>query len=254
MSDDFAHPSWGYIDILWKTMGHLPLPSLDIWRIFAGNQPALVALLFHSNKELLDKMHQEFPIMWELIPMNIWQKVCCCYSRYLRDKLAAAHDVLIEDKLDYIRDILGMNNLALTLKQSVGIGVQDQNILPIPLLQHLLNEKYSGAQDVLGLVTRRGEEDWPTVLCEEIEDKFAGLPDALRTVIPQRLTPEELPPFRQPVVYLPIILAYESVIGNPENRYGSIRIFKIKKLRDFDEHWFDYVFNLIQGYWHHQQG
>ena len=38
-----------------------------------------------------------------------------------------AHDVLIEDKLDYIGDILGMNNLALTLKQSVGIGAQDQN-------------------------------------------------------------------------------------------------------------------------------
>ena len=254
MSEDFAHPSWGYIDILWKTMGHLPLPSLDIWRIFAGNQPALVALLFHSNKELLDKMRQEFPIMWELIPMNIWQKVCCCYSRYLRDKFAAAHDMLIEDKLDYIGDILGMNNLALTLKQSVGIGAQDQDEVSATALQYLLNEKYSGAQDVLGLVTRRGEEVWPTDLCEEIEDKFAQLPDALRTVIPQRLTPEELPPFRQPVVYLPIILAYESVIGNPENRYGSIRIFKIKKLRDFDEHWFDYVFNLIQGYWHHQKG
>ncbi|MCA8833758.1 MAG: STY4851/ECs_5259 family protein, partial [Proteobacteria bacterium] len=139
MSEDFTHPSWSYIDILWKTMGHLPLPSLDIWRVFAGNQPALVALLFHSNKELLDKMRQEFPIMWELIPMNIWQKVCCCYYKYVKDNIPdVAQDLMIKHKLDYIGDILGMNNLALTLKQSVGIGAQDQDEVSATALQYLL--------------------------------------------------------------------------------------------------------------------
>ncbi len=254
MVADFTHPSWCYIDALWQNMNHLPLPTFDIWKAFANNPRGLVALLCKGGEDLLNRMSQEFPIMWELIPMDIWQEVFCCYYENITkdcpvDIRYLLIDKEIQPKLDYIEAVLGMGNLAQTLACLTGVDAQNQTVFPAQIVQGILKTQYQGGDGYSGLLNRRRDDTVPPYLRKDIEKRFFALPTKLSTLIPD-IKPEQ--DAKKSVIYLPIILADESVRGN-KKPYDPIHIFKMKILRAFDLDWFYFVFNMTQQYWHHHQ-
>ncbi len=247
MATDFDHQGWHYIDMLWDKMGHLPLATFDIWKAFADNPHALVALLFHGEDELLGRIPEEFPVMWELIPMCVWLDVFSCYYRHIENKHSATgRDKIIKPKLHYIEVMLDMENLSRILASSLGINQQKQNLTITDMKKHFI-DAYQGIEGYPGLLSRHiTEDDWPPFLRPKIAKEFSDLPMELRDLIPQERD------VSKPVANLPMILAHESVMGTQKTLYDPIQVFKIKSIRDFDLEWFYFVFNAAQQCWYHQ--
>ena len=151
--------------------------------------------------------------------------------------------------MGYIGAMLGMKNLAQTLRCLTGVDVQKQTVFPAQIVQKILKPEYQGGNGHLGLLNRRRDDTVPPFLRKDIEKRFFALPTEIRTLIPD-IQPEQ--DAKKSVIYLPIILADESVRGN-KNPYDLTHIFKMKILRSFDLDWFYFVFNMAQQYWHHHQ-
>lgn len=68
MTADFDHESWTLVFHHYKYLKHLPLSTLDYWRVIGRNQDACLtaALKFPSDvQELISRMKNELGVMWE---------------------------------------------------------------------------------------------------------------------------------------------------------------------------------------------
>lgn len=69
MTVDLDHPSWKLVFHHYKHFNHLPLSTLDYWRVIGRNQDAcLIAVIkFPSDvHDLMQRMRDELGVMWEL--------------------------------------------------------------------------------------------------------------------------------------------------------------------------------------------
>lgn len=79
MSANFSHQSWKLIEQLWETFHHLPLNSLDTFRVLGGHLPAAVALLLRTElpdeprAEFSRRLRDECGLVWELAPIDVWR-------------------------------------------------------------------------------------------------------------------------------------------------------------------------------------
>lgn len=150
MTVDLDHPSWSLVYHHYKYLKHLPLSTLDYWRVMGRSQDACLAavLKFPSDvHELIQRMRDELGVMWEFTS---------------RASLLRAHD--------------GLSTTL--LKQLEGSGSQDmvENII------EGLFEKISSVSEALAiqvdyaLFEKSGRR---TVRFEQMVSMFARAPDAL---------------------------------------------------------------------------
>ncbi|WP_373368275.1 STY4851/ECs_5259 family protein [Ottowia beijingensis] len=68
MTDQFDHPSWRLISHHYAHLKHLPLNTLDYWRVIGRSQDACLAALLKfpaDTYELMAHMRDELGVMWE---------------------------------------------------------------------------------------------------------------------------------------------------------------------------------------------
>ena len=61
MAEDLSHPSWPLLEGLWQTFHHLPLTTLDVWRMLANQPRAVLAFLLRaelSDAEMAEALHR----------------------------------------------------------------------------------------------------------------------------------------------------------------------------------------------------
>ena len=68
MAADFEHPSWKLVAHHYTHLKHLPLNTLDYWRVIGRNQNACLAAVLKfpmDLHELMSRMRDELGVMWE---------------------------------------------------------------------------------------------------------------------------------------------------------------------------------------------
>lgn len=77
MAEDFAHPSWKLLAQQYQQLKHLPLSTLDYWRVIANHPSACLAAVLKLPEEiptLMPRMQDELGVVWELTSAHCLRK------------------------------------------------------------------------------------------------------------------------------------------------------------------------------------
>lgn len=111
MTEDMDHASWKLVFHHYKHLKHLPLSTLDYWRVIGRSQEACLtaALKFPSDvHELMSRMRDELGVMWEFTSRATLVKA---YDRFFASWLkqlgGAGSEGVVEKVMDDLYDKIG---------------------------------------------------------------------------------------------------------------------------------------------------
>src|SRR5690606_2950544 len=151
---------------------------------------------------LIQKVSQELGFIWHFISVYRWQEAFVAWSDSILNSevYSQLFEVFRENNLNRVKNELGLFSLA-------EVFGQEQQTISIQLLTLLIYTDINGESGRLGIRTRHPEEVfWASYAGEFIVEKFRKLPEELRSIIP-----DGLHSWQKPVVYLPVVLAYQSI-------------------------------------------
>lgn len=251
MTSNLDHGGWSYLENLFKKVGHLPLTTFDVWLHCASNMEFLAALVINGREITGNRIIEDLPVVWELIPLLIWRKALYAY----RDRiLAFSSDE--EDDLDELLHDLLERKIELIAELSDAMSVMGQ-ILSAEVLGQTAKELYLMGQCVAvkgmlieehrQLLQRQSESIWPEMLGPNLRVLFNKMPQNMRDLI--RLTDDH----KDVVTLLPFVLA-EHVLDDVLSEWtgAAVQVFKIQQLRNFDEDWFTAAFQYVLGFYYQQ--
>jgi hypothetical protein len=236
MSGNIQHPSWGYLRNLWDDFGYLPLSTFEAWKVLVKLPSALTLALFkfEMNDVFIRRIDAEFPMLWELIPINHWLNAKQQFTQWLL-KLGASEN-LIDEQIGKMFDRFS-NSVPSFPVQVIGF-----------LKGHPLEKPFSQQQAKMivndiwlqDLIREHSEADWPIGLKYEIEKAANEL--EIESLI-------NFPHYRQSAVALYPAVAAAIAIGQLEFsdvfRTDSKSIYALKQLRDFDPIWFSSMYSYF---------
>jgi len=191
MTADLDHPSWRLVFHHYKHLKHLPLSTLDYWRVIGRSQDACLAavLKFPSDvHELMSRMRDELGVMWEFTSRASLLKAYEAFSEALLKQLGGdgAHSMVAQmvanlfSKVGAASESLA-TQIDLILFQQSGIRsercdrlIADLHRPPGSLLQQVWQGEGAHLQRVL-LRNHADERVWPFFkLWEAIVDEIPG--------------------------------------------------------------------------------
>lgn len=120
MTEDMDHPSWKLVFHHYKHLKHLPLSTLDYWRVIGRSQEASLtaALKFPADiHELISRMRDELGVMWEFTSRATLQKAHDGLSASLLKQLGGpGSQGVVEKVVDDIFDKIGSVSEALAVQ------------------------------------------------------------------------------------------------------------------------------------------
>jgi len=251
MCFDFKHSGWDYLRNLLLTTQHLPLTTFDVWKVAITDSKILAALVLQIEEQaFIDKLSAELPVFWELIALPVWLAVFQEYKNYLQQQIEDEKEIqyFIEQRIKRLENLPdSMEMMARILKISL-CNTDDQELMlmqtPIALtmLQHQLQE----AQHELD--RRQAENHWLQFLEAELKKHWQQIEAKW-----QLLDVSNISNHHFSSVTLPVLLAYFSLKGIPKNWLAdAVHIFKLKRLKEFDEDWFNTTFHFSLAYFSQQ--
>lgn len=243
---DFSHSGWDYLRQLWRHCPHLPLSSFDVWTIAVTDTRLLTALVLQMDAAFSQKLSEELPVLWELVPLHDWQAVFVSYQQHLQQQgmeLADANEILTMRiaKLSDIAQTLDV--IEKLLKQSL-LSITDQELSRMKCLplDSMINEQ----RQSLDRRQAQADSNWPTFLKTELLGAWQELKPAQHFGLDLRQIAEH----HHAVVVLPVLLAsFCAETCVPETWSGNATvIFQLKRLKAFDEEWFNTVFKWALAY------
>jgi hypothetical protein len=138
MAENFNHPSWEFLGQLWQSLRHLPLCSLDVFRLLARRPDLAINLLFvpYECKEIAERLHNELGLMLEIVPISTWrksvgnlcsywhQKIGECASDSVKDMLCS----ILNNRFDELRGLFSNHSLFLDILQEETAGDKQTNL------------------------------------------------------------------------------------------------------------------------------
>jgi hypothetical protein len=254
MSNNLSDENWNYLKALIDKTQHLPLSTLDIWRV-SISEPRFLATLFVKPgfENVIPRIQEELPIIWELVRVKDWVSVLQLRKNEAInimegiDGSISEGDVkdinsIIARKIEAINELsMSMNCLSKILNRTVlNLEEKELDLMSLPLEAMLKGE---AQRELQHLLQRNAEYEWPTYLVNQIREISSSLPPQLKGLIN--------PPNKHQysVILLPVLLAWRV---NSSDEYGWLgnapNIFKIEKIKEFDEDWFNVIFNLSTGW------
>lgn len=244
MAKESSHSGWDYLRALWNNYKHLPLTTFQVWRESISNTSLLAAMVIYLEQENLARLEEEMPVMWELVPVQVWEEVLRSYRETL---MVAIDEATIIQKLigDAIDRIANLNDVMGTVAKVIRQCIFDETdpglkFMQEPTSRTITVQFVAKAHKVL--LQRQSEAKWPSFLKREVEQAWSELPSPLKELIPG----EQL--YRATVVHFPFTLVYRLFkdsgdVGDP------LHVFKYRQLKQFDEDWYNYAFSYACGYW-----
>lgn len=240
MADDYHHSSWLYMRSLWDNFGYLPLSTFEVFKALTKNHKALTVILFkfEMNEEFIRRLDTEFPVLWELIPLDYWHSAKNDFISSL-EKINIPADFILE-QVNSMFDRLS-NSLPSYPGEIIEHlkGKKLTSRLPLPLENKVLNEKW-----LQELAQDHAESNWPNSKQKLIEEAMRLLTDARAIVSPLH--------YRQTsVVYYPVIAAAIATKKvNFEDVFSTDQTitFAFKQMRDFEPVWFSSMYSYFVSY------
>lgn len=244
---DFQHPCWTEIERLAAQVGHLPLPTIDLWRRFARSPAGMAALAFRFGtlpKGFVDRFDQELPFAWETIPFGAWQQSITCLKEQCDAQFGetggpAVLRMHLRDRIDELSATNGALNYLLGIVSSDCFPEGPAQVRGLWFLGSTNEHPLLLAPDsaMMQLRQRHVNENWPTPN-GRLLDAARQNPQIAHFMCAQQ--------FGEPdgVINMPFLLAAEVVTNSSDHWFGDAR--SIQHLRDhqaFDPLWFEHAFN-----------
>lgn len=252
MASDFEHSGWNFLKQLDANCRHLPMPIFEVWSALIRHPTALAVTLFkfHMRAELIVRFEQEFPVFKEFLPISALKKALELYVNALSSDMTGSED----DGDDFVHTsvarMLGRMGRSFPAHGDEvraflsGKPFSPQVMMSTPQLHQFL---YGPAyQDLLRM---HADDRWP---------EFSG--DLLARWHQELLTPmlliSEPHKHRHAVLYLPVfaaaVAAGQAKLGDYFTLTGDT-IFFLRQVRDFDQAWFNCVFESCLARFLHTQ-
>jgi hypothetical protein len=244
MAEDSSHSGWEYLRSLWRSYQHLPLSTFQVWKDAVQNHSLLAAMAVHLDSEILNRLEEELPVMWELIPIAAWLKVLNAYRVNL---MAAIGDATLVKSIvgDSIDRVSGLNDVMSTVARVVRqklLNITDDELkfMQLPTAAGMTASFLTSPHQAL--LQRQADSLWPQFLKGETQHAWDRLPGDLQLLMPGNQF------HRATVVHLPFVLVQNLFISDVEVM-DPIHVFKYRRLKQFDEDWYSASFNYACGFW-----
>lgn len=251
-----AHPDWAVFEQLFKKLGHLPLPSLDIWHALVDAPSAWVMAFLHVEgfAELLAaRFPIELPAEWLLVSPATWiEAFAVLKAHYVGPDQERTFRFLkqdIEAKKELILHLQPGLRFIFQLAFHHGFGQEDREVqlyaaMPDAILGGWLELTFFGEDSHLQRLIQRAhavDAKWPVMLRDQVEDFVDS--DTGRSFLQQPALRQLRIPAdddKWPVILLPFLVAYDVVAGRGQRwQQDPMQLFQLRLYRQFDDLWFD---------------
>ena len=248
LAADYAAPDWSDLERLAAHLGHLPLPTLDLWRRLAHHPAGMTALAIRMHRlpeGFLRRFVTELPFIWSVIPMAEWvQAMRRCIRQ--ADAWGASESVCADHLTDTIERLARIEpclNYALPIARDLALGETSPEFAMMKREgsdAHFAERLFSNENGPLqNLLRQHAEDQWPNgfEINALLDVSNAGIGfDALW--LPGAFG------FKTSVIKLPILLAYSCAANTLAPLLDDPRILNdIRRYQDFDLDWFAEAFN-----------
>jgi hypothetical protein len=247
MANDRGHSGWEYLRTLWRRFQHLPLSTFQVWKEAVLNSALLAAMAIHLDVEILVRVEEELPVMWELIPVAVWLDVLSADQTNL--KMSLGDDALVRSIIgDSVDRISGLNDVMATVARIVRQRLLNETdgelrIMQLPTAGDMTMSFLVKPHQAI--LQRQADSQWPEFLKGEVQYAWDELPSEL-----SRLMPDDQF-HRATVVHLPFVLVHK-LFSDAAEMSDPIHVFKYRRLKQFDEDWYSASFNYACGFWSQQ--
>ncbi|GHB49074.1 hypothetical protein GCM10008106_32310 [Mongoliitalea lutea] len=239
----FDHPVWKELYELYQATEGLPISALDVWKGLVKSPKGMLTFLFsqYVDASLIQKVSNELGFIWHLVSVYRWKEAFESWKTSIlnSNNYSQIYEIFKSSKLSLIQNQLGLHSLVELLNE-------DSQSINLTLLSYLLNIDVNGGEGRQGIRARHPDGVyWASYAREFILDKFKQLPKDLKDVFPSGLAN-----WQKPVLYLPVILAYQSMNSRFIKVYelSPEILLGIKLNIDFDRDYFDDVYSKVQGF------
>ena len=255
LAEDYTHPDWQIVEGIWCNLGHLTLPTLDLWRAFSINPAALAAFACRtwdrfSPDEVLalcGRFQGELGVMWETIALHIWSSACVKVSTQYTQLLPGIEPAqlmpLVNDRIGTMLRAIRQQFPALdTLLAFVAFQHTGQNAEKVALLRPArlpwLKSQLWEIEDapLQAMLRNVGDRKLPPPSLYHELAELQTSPATEKTVLSVLWDP------RHPsagVANVPILLALCVCNGLlPGWWTDPRRLIQVREYRDFDRDWF----------------
>ena len=229
MANDPAHSGWQFMRSLYEQFGYLPLATFEVWRALVQHPPALAMSLFkfEMSADYLNRIENEFPILWEFFPIFEIKAAAERFQLFLSQKGAPEETQTALVKSMYQR--LGI--VFPTYADEIEKWLSDRQ-LPPPIPEFLVHEWY------LELRREHSEDHWPEYGCKRLHSWIMSQKDPVIDIYPEAN-------YHCSVAWLPVFAA---AVASGKTSFETVfdrkpgAVFFLRQVRDFDSRWFKAIF------------
>lgn len=235
MAENPKHSGWEFLKAHLDNYPHLPLATFETWKALVGrHSPALAMSLFkfEMDPDYVGRIEHEFPFLWEIFPVNKLLEAAARFETFLDDAGISQEAIpgvmrRMFERLTTVTPAFGASIEAMHRQR------KENNTDPAPPAS-ILESWYKD------LLRDRSEAQWP-------EFGSRRLTKWHEEVAAPILTFEPAHRHHQAVVYFPVFaaaVASDRVALNTVFDDRSEAIFLLRRVRDFDTHWFEAVYQF----------
>ena len=235
MANNPAHSGWQFMRTLYDQFGYLPLATFEVWRALVQHPAALAMSLFkfEMSADYLNRIENEFPILWEFFPIFEIKRAAERFKVFLSQKGASeeAQAALLKNMFQQLGIVFP------TYADEIEKWLRDGQ-LPPPVPELLVREWYQE------LLREHSEARWPEYGYKRLQSWIMSQKNSVIAINPDA-------DYRYSVAWLPVFAAavasgkttFETVF---ERKPGAV--FLLRQVRDFDSLWFKAIFqcNLLR--------
>lgn len=247
LASDFLNEDWEKVEQLAGQVGHLPLPTLDIWRRFAHSPRGMAALALRLSSlkpEFITRFSQELPFAWETIAFEDWQVAmrqleAQCVALFGEQSGLAVLQPHLSKRIQLLTSLNG--SLAFLL----GIAAREwspdtrREVELLKLVGLQANQVLFEGENCKLMELRRlhADDQWPN----DLQSLWSSIDLDPRVAYCLHVGDEG---FRTWVINIPIILAVQAMTGQTIDWFHDAeRIHVLRNYQAFDQDWFEEAYN-----------
>lgn len=247
---NFNHLDWVHIEYLTQYLGHLNLTSLHLWRMFARNKKAMAALALRDSKlpeHFINRFATELPFLWELVSVEAWLDAAFylkkqVFQNFKDESVSQKYfEFLLQSKLNDLLIEYPSLNMVFEIvkhKNQLSVNQEMQGLLNHPQIFRgvFASQIFDGENSDLQKLLRTDAQEWPSVFFSEIT--------AFKQSEHKNLMCLNDFSFKDPVINFPFVVAINCLTQElPAWLSDEGAFLKLKKLKKFDDEWFDSAFD-----------